>query len=1248
MGKEGENNNKLAEEGEISDSGSIEEITEEVFVSANNNNNSNNKSQSANKPESKPNKNVDRSKPRQQQVWTMEDLVKYQNKYQMSRNYAPGLYNFAWAQAVQNKPLDDYLTNMNNNNANKEVNVVVDDDDDDNDKIVVMDLSGDGSEKEEGEIEEGEIDLDIDTDVDMNNKSKQEEEGSNDVEKLIDVIRIGLQGITLNDANKSFDGVCTRLEELIESLKTLLSENSVSNKDDLVQLAYCAVQLVYSVFSSMGQNEKEQSRDVISRFLTKVKSCAPAIFSTEHLKEVEIMFQSCNLNFVSSSSKDNEEDRDVIVTQEPTSLSQEVISSTEKPVLDSTPFETFDQNPKKFEALKVQTSNPKNRAVLPLLDLHKDHDMDSLPSPTRETSNVLPLGRGLFGEDASIRPEWPTPRAVVRRYDTDALKAVSTYQQKFGGHSFFSSDLPSPTPSEGSDGDVGGDCGGEVSSFSTAQNLSCVTEATSDKTNSFSISDVESPNVQFFATAVSSVPMNSTSTSEKRDFFGNTDPERPNVQIYATARSSAPVSSSSASEKRNPSGNERPNLQLFANPRSAAPVYSTSSSVTRVSNKTRDPRLRLAKSDNSLDTNHGNLQTSSKQPAIEPLDRSSGVRKQKTFDEPVLVDGPAPKRLKNNLAESVGPSNVGTISQTRGLESAVTTSGLPTTTSVSMHIPATAVNATSASLQSFLKDLVVNPAQLMNLISMEQHKSVDPVKYVTQSPNQTSVLGSMPMTSSASQPLVVGQRSTAEIPIPQTASADDFGKVRMKPRDPRRALHSKSLQKPEPINSSFTAEGTKGNLKKADPRVLSQPISAPDITQQFTKNLKNIADLVSTTVSTSVQPSSQPAQVHSSFVNMKAPPSQSAAFQNEAGETSEQAASGTTQSQNNWENVEQYFGKFDDQQRAAIQRERSKRMEEQKKMFADRKLCLVLDLDHTLLNSAKYSEIEPGHIEMLKKKEEQDRDKPYRHLFKFPHMCMWTKLRPGIWNFLEKASKLFELHLYTMGNKLYATEMAKVLDPKGVLFNGRVISRGDDGDNVDGDPKSKDLEGVLGMESSVVIIDDSIRVWPHNKLNLIVVERYIYFPCSRRQFGLPGPSLLEIDHDERPEDGTLASSLAVIEKIHRNFFSEKSLDDADVRNILASEQRKILGGCRIVFSRVFPVGDASPHLHPLWQTAEQFGAVCTNQIDEQVTHVVANSLGTDKVNWALATGRPVVHPGWVEASALLYRRANEHDFAVKP
>lgn len=50
----------------------------------------------------------------------------------------------------------------------------------------------------------------------------------------------------------------------------------------------------------------------------------------------------------------------------------------------------------------------------------------------------------------------------------------------------------------------------------------------------------------------------------------------------------------------------------------------------------------------------------------------------------------------------------------------------------------------------------------------------------------------------------------------------------------------------------------------------------------------------------------------------------------------------------------------------------------------------------------QFVEVDPLHDEMLRKKEEQDREKPYRHLFRFPHMGMWTKLRPGIWNFLEK------------------------------------------------------------------------------------------------------------------------------------------------------------------------------------------------------------------------------------------------------
>lgn len=578
--------------------------------------------------------------------------------------------------------------------------------------------------------------------------------------------------------------------------------------------------------------------------------------------------------------------------------------------------------------------------------------------------------------------------------------------------------------------------------------------------------------------------------------------------------------------------------------------------------------------------------------------------------------------------------------------------------------------STSTTLHSLLKDIAINPSIWMNIIKTEQQKSADASRTNTaQASSSKSILGAVPSTVAvAPRSSAIGQRSVGILQTPtHTASADEVAIVRMKPRDPRRVLHSTAVLKGGSVgldqcktgvagthatisNLSFQSQEDQLDRKSA----VTLSTTPPDIACQFTKNLKNIADMISVSPSTSPSVASQTQtlciQAYQSRSEVKGAVSEPSEWVNDAGLASEKGSPGSLQPQISWGDVEHLFEGYSDQQRADIQRERTRRLEEQKKMFSVRKLCLVLDLDHTLLNSAKFVEIDPVHEEILRKKEEQDREKPYRHLFRFPHMGMWTKLRPGIWNFLEKASNLFELHLYTMGNKLYATEMAKLLDPKGDLFAGRVISRGDDGDPFDGDervPKSKDLEGVLGMESAVVIIDDSVRVWPHNKLNLIVVERYIYFPCSRRQFGLPGPSLLEIDHDERPEDGTLASCLGVIQRIHQNFFTHRSIDEADVRNILATEQKKILAGCRIVFSRVFPVGEANPHLHPLWQTAEQFGAVCTGQIDDQVTHVVANSLGTDKVNWALSTGRSVVHPGWVEASALLYRRANEHDFAIK-
>ncbi|XP_041011122.1 RNA polymerase II C-terminal domain phosphatase-like 3 isoform X2 [Juglans microcarpa x Juglans regia] len=1269
LGEMGKDETKVedVEEGEISDTASVEEITEEDFK----------------KQESITATNTVSSKPKAgTRVWTVQDLY----QYQVSRGYASSLYNLAWAQAVQNKPLNEIFvmeaevdpdekskqsSALPNSNSKGIDEMLIDDDNGDDVDVKVVDV-----DKEEGELEEGEIDLDsepvdkgAETDVVKDeavlcNEIVNVENSEIVSDKRMTSILEALESVTVIEAEKSFGEVCSRMHKTLESLKKVFSENHVPLKDALVQLSFTAIQAVNSVFCSMNNDQKEQNKDNLLRLISYVKNFNPPLFSSEQMKEIEVMKPSVDSVDPLLSSTDSVKHYEMTAIDETNNKDSNASAKSDALELTSSNKLSSDSvaagslvhsNPNILsEVLRPGISSFKSRgALLPLLDLHKDHDADSLPSPTREAPSRFPVHKVMTVGEGMANPLLPTAKVAhdtedpkLRIYETDALKAFSNYQQKFGRNSFFTSDrLPSPTPSEECD-DGNGDIGGEVSSSSSSGNLR-------------------------------------------------------NVNPPILGQPVTPSMNSSS-------------MQGLITTKNATTASSGSNIISKALAKSRDPRLRLANSDvSALDLNQRPLSLVHNTPKVEPVGTISS-RKQKTVEEPTL-EGHALKRQRIGLensgvvkdVENVSCSggwldNTGTVGpqlmnrnqfmekaevDPRKMAEVVSCSSSSCananeTISRNDNVSVTGTS-TTASLPALLKDIAVNPTMLLNILKMGGQQrlavdalqnSADPAKITTLPACSTSILGAAPLGNVApSKASGLLQKPTGTLQVPSLVDPmEDTGKIRMKPRDPRRILHGNSLHKHPSsghehikiiVPPTSSTQGSKDNLNaqkqegEADAKsVHSQSVAPPDIARQFTKNLKNIADIISvsqasTTPIISQNMSSETVQVKSDKVDVKVVASNSEEQQSSTSTALEVGVAIASRSENMWGDVEHLFEGYDDQQKAAIQRERARRIEEQKKMFAAHKLCLVLDLDHTLLNSAKFVEVDPVHDEILRKKEEQDREKPQRHLFRFPHMGMWTKLRPGIWTFLEKASKLFELHLYTMGNKLYATEMAKVLDPKGVLFAGRVISRGDDGDLIDGDervPKSKDLEGVLGMESAVVIIDDSVRVWPHNKLNLIVVERYTYFPCSRRQFGLLGPSLLEIDHDERPEEGTLASSLGVIERIHQNFFSHHSLDEVDVRNILAAEQRKILAGCRIVFSRVFPVGEANPHLHPLWQTAEQFGAVCTNQIDEQVTHVVANSLGTDKVNWALSTGRFVVYPGWVEASALLYRRANERDFAIKP
>ena len=364
-----------------------------------------------------------------------------------------------------------------------------------------------------------------------------------------------------------------------------------------------------------------------------------------------------------------------------------------------------------------------------------------------------------------------------------------------------------------------------------------------------------------------------------------------------------------------------------------------------------------------------------------------------------------------------------------------------------------------------------------------------------------------------------------------------------------------------------------------------------------------------------------------------------------------------------------------------------------------RKLALVLDLDHTLLNSCMSTEMaDEPEAGLLKFRLDHERGlgPEGKTLHFVERLQIWTKLRPGVKKFLRQAAAMFEVHVITMGSQSYADEMRQLIDPGRQHIKGSVIGLGQMDEFGELRPADKKrLDGELsGLDSIAVVLDDHVGVWPDHEENLIEIDRYLYFPSALKQFGMwrHGASLLEKRVDEVADRSTLSAAFEVLRRVHQDFFAEraahlalanKKAKDAEmadlawgldsesegdgegdgagrkkpeitpnrkdpqvpvtVPEILALEKRKILVGTELVFSGVFPL-DAAPQTHKMWRLAEQFGARCETQPGPNTSHVVAKTWGTGKCQWAKENGKHVVSPDWLFCSAFLWSKADERAF----
>ncbi|XP_010672808.2 RNA polymerase II C-terminal domain phosphatase-like 4 [Beta vulgaris subsp. vulgaris] len=305
-------------------------------------------------------------------------------------------------------------------------------------------------------------------------------------------------------------------------------------------------------------------------------------------------------------------------------------------------------------------------------------------------------------------------------------------------------------------------------------------------------------------------------------------------------------------------------------------------------------------------------------------------------------------------------------------------------------------------------------------------------------------------------------------------------------------------------------------------------------------------------------------------------------------------------------------------------------------LLNQKKLYLVLDLDHTLLHSIRLAN--------LGLNEEYLKDQTISSLFRLNNIGIITKLRPFVNRFLQEANTMFELCIYTMGNRTYALEMAKLLDPENEYFKSRIISKDDYPER-----NKKGLDVLKIPESLAVVLDDTEAVWEEHKENLILMDKYCYFSSSSSNFGYNNcKSLSQLNKDEDECDGALANILRVLTQIHHEFYDNNCANVVvrDVRQVLKTTKQEVLRGCKIVFGGVFPRNyDAANHR--LWKMAEELGAICSNEINSCVTHVVSVDVGTEKSCWAVREGKFLVHPRWIVAAYYLWRRHSEDKFPVE-
>jgi RNA polymerase II C-terminal domain phosphatase-like 3/4 len=293
------------------------------------------------------------------------------------------------------------------------------------------------------------------------------------------------------------------------------------------------------------------------------------------------------------------------------------------------------------------------------------------------------------------------------------------------------------------------------------------------------------------------------------------------------------------------------------------------------------------------------------------------------------------------------------------------------------------------------------------------------------------------------------------------------------------------------------------------------------------------------------------------------------------------------------------------------------RSESSRELMQSQKLALVLDIDHTLVHAQIEDNMTTDIVERLRTPHARIRDVHF-----IPGMKLWIKVRPGVRSMLQELSRHFQLCIATMGERRYATEVVRLLDPDCELFGDRIACKEDFSPRV-----VKSLDNLLVDPKYAVVVDDIPEVWGQQIENVVHIEKYFYFPARE----VHRVSFVEKLIDEDEDRGAISVYRSFLTAVRNDFF--ETVIGGDVRDCLAARLSYILRGCRVYFTDADTAGMA---------VAARLGASIVETMDvEDATHVVVGT--ADRA--VSAPNAVFVRQRWLYACMFTLRRVQESLFS---